>query len=81
MLNYFDALDDNQKNTVVDRFNYHQVDDVNIEKMKMLRERAVELASAIIILSPVSREQSLALTNLEQALFWANASIARPQSK
>ncbi|MCI0559163.1 MAG: hypothetical protein MN733_11755 [Nitrososphaera sp.] len=65
----------------MDRFSYHQVNDVNIEKMKMLRERAVELASAITVLSPVSREQSLALTNLEQALFWANAGVARPQSK
>lgn len=81
MLNYFDALDNNQKDTVVDRFSYHQVDDVNIEKMKMLRERAIELASAITVLSPVNREQSLALTNLEQALFWANASVARSQSK
>ena len=26
---------------------------------------------------PDSRELSLALTNLEQAVFWANASIAR----
>ena len=27
--------------------------------------------------APQSREQSLALTNVEQAIFWANAAIAR----
>ncbi|MGP3782344.1 Acb2/Tad1 domain-containing protein [Paenibacillus sp. 1A_MP2] len=27
--------------------------------------------------TPKSREQSLAMTNLEQAVFWANAAIAR----
>jgi hypothetical protein len=27
--------------------------------------------------TPESREQSLALTNLEQAVMWANAAIAR----
>lgn len=38
---------------------------------------AKELAYMICQNTPTSREQSLALTNLEQAIFWANAAIAR----
>lgn len=29
------------------------------------------------VLTPKSREQSTALTNLDQVVFWANAAIAR----
>ena len=81
MVNFFVTLTDEQKNQVVDRFESHNVDSASIEKMNMIRERAVELASAILLLAPVGREQSLALTNLEQTVFWANAGIARLQSK
>lgn len=42
-----------------------------------LREAAKDLALLIVQLTPQSREQALALTNLEQASFWANAAIAR----
>ena len=46
-------------------------------RYEQLRQRGKELAQLILDLTPESREQSLALTNLEQAIFWANASIAR----
>ena len=81
MVNFFVTLTEEQKTQVVDRFESHAVDSVGVEKMMMIRERAVELASAIAVLTPVGREQSLALTNLEQTVFWANAGIARLQSK
>lgn len=42
-----------------------------------LRDAAKGLAYRIRAFTPPSREQSLALTNLEQAVFWANAAIAR----
>lgn len=77
MLNYFDALTEEQKNQVVNRFESRDVGSTGVEKMEMIRERAVELAAAITLLSPPSREQSLALTNLEQTVFWANAGISR----
>ncbi len=35
------------------------------------------LAEFLIDTLPVSRELSLALTNIEQCMFWANAAIAR----
>ena len=47
------------------------------ERYQALREKAKELAGLMIESCPDSRESSLALTNLEQAAFWANASIAR----
>lgn len=42
-----------------------------------LRAEAKELAIHMTQCCPPSRELSLAFTNLEQAIFWANASIAR----
>lgn len=42
-----------------------------------LRGVAKNLAYAIVNETPESREQSLALTHLEQAIMFANAAIAR----
>lgn len=48
-----------------------------IKDIEELRERAIVLAEEIEHLCPPTRERSLAITNLEQALMWAVASIAR----
>jgi len=48
-----------------------------VERYADMRARAKDLAHFIATHTPISREQSLALTNLEQAMFWANAAIAR----
>ena len=50
------------------------------ERYQRIREKGKELAELILSATPASREQSLALTQLEQAVFWANASIARNES-
>lgn len=42
-----------------------------------LRDAGHELAKLINDKTPASREQSLALTHLEDAVMWANAAIAR----
>lgn len=42
-----------------------------------IREKAKELAYLIKNTTPKSREQSVALTELETSVFWANAAIAR----
>ena len=34
-------------------------------------------AQTVVEVTPASREQSLAITKLEEAMFWANAAIAR----
>lgn len=65
-----------------DEFNLtnHKPTDKGIAKIEELRSIAKEYASHIRRLTPSGREQSLAITNLEQAQFWANASIARTET-
>lgn len=46
-------------------------------RYEAIRAKARELAEMIEESCPDSREKSLAHTNLEQAVMWANASIAR----
>ncbi len=50
-----------------------------IYDMEQLRQDAKVLARTISDLCPLSREQSLAFTNLEQTVMWAIAAIARNQ--
>lgn len=59
------------------RFTYHAPKGDQPRRYEELRAQARKLAELIVDLTPESREQSLALTNLEQTAFWANAAIAR----
>lgn len=59
------------------RFSYHAPKDTQPERYQGLRDLAKEFAYEIFVNCPESREKSLALTNLEQVVMWANASIAR----
>jgi len=59
------------------RFTYHAPKGTQPERYIKIRATAKELAELLERLCPASRERSLALTNLEQAVMWANASIAR----
>lgn len=59
------------------RFKYHKANEEQIDKMELIRELFIELANLIDDECPVSREKALALTNLETASFYANASIVR----
>lgn len=58
-------------------FIYHSPKSDQPERYEILRGNAKKLAYEIVTFTPPSREQSLALTNLEQAIFWANVAIAR----
>nr|WP_283778130.1 hypothetical protein [Lysinibacillus sp. D4A1_S13] len=58
-------------------FMYHAPKEGQPEKYEVIREKMKELAYLIDDLCPNSREKSVAMTNLETAMFWANASIAR----
>lgn len=60
-------------------FTYHPPKDGQQERYQGVRDVAKVLAYTIVQNTPSSREQSLALTNLEQAVFWANAAIARSE--
>lgn len=59
------------------RFTYHAPKDDQPARYERLRSKAKELAKLINELVPECREQSSAFTNLEQAVMWANAGIAR----
>ena len=47
------------------------------EKYTVIREMGEKFAIMIDDLSPDCREKSLAITKIEEAVFWANAGIAR----
>lgn len=69
-------------NEKIDRdFTYHAPTPDSIEKMQNIRGWAKSIAYLIDESVPDSREKSLALTNLEQAVMWANAGIARNQAQ
>ncbi len=58
-------------------FTYHAPKPGQVERYTQIRDEAKKLALLINDLTPPSREQSLALTNIEQAVSFANAAIAR----
>jgi hypothetical protein len=59
------------------RFSYHSPKDGQPERYQAIRAEALKLAQLINAEAPETREQSLALTHLEDAVMWANAAIAR----
>lgn len=59
------------------RFTYHEPKSDQPERYKVIRSNARVLADQINVACPESREKSLAITKLEEAVMWANASIAR----
>lgn len=58
-------------------FTYHAPQPGQVEKYKELRDKAKDLAYLIIRETPSCAEQTLAVRKLEEAIFYANASIAR----
>lgn len=59
------------------RFVYHAPRKDQVPRYEKLRAQVFELALLFDRTCPDSREKSLALTKLEEAVMWANASIAR----
>jgi len=59
------------------RFTYHPPFGDQPRRYEDMRRNAYSLAGLMIGSCPESRELSLALTKLEEAVFWANAAIAR----
>ncbi|WP_145413459.1 hypothetical protein [Paenibacillus xylanexedens] len=62
---------------IENNFSYHSSKEGQPQKYEQIRNAAKDLAYLLDESVPNSREKSLALTNLEQAVFWANAGIAR----
>lgn len=62
---------------IKNNFKHHEPTDEKIAKYEAVRGLAESLAHFIDDVCPDSREKSLSITNLEQAVMWANAGIAR----
>jgi hypothetical protein len=65
---------------IENRFSYHAPREGQPEKYEAIRAKAKELARLIVATCPESREQSTALTKLEECAFWANAAVARRET-
>ena len=59
------------------RFTYHAPAPGQPEMYSAIRAEAKQFAELLNEWCPDGRDKSLAVTNLEQAVFWANAAIAR----
>ena len=62
---------------IENRFTYHPPLEGQAQKYMQIRANCKAVAEGIDKLCPDSREKSLAITKLEEAVFWANAAIAR----
>lgn len=58
-------------------FTYHPANANQLNAYQQIREAAKSYSKLLDELCPAGRELSVAQTNLEQVMFWANASIAR----
>ena len=63
------------------RFTYHKPFGTQPLRYEEIRATAWEFAEYLVNNCPDSRELSLAITKLEEAVFWANASIARHEEE
>lgn len=57
-------------------YRYHSPTDEQQQRYRRLRQAGKTFAEIGTELTPQSREQSVALTNVQQAVMWFNAAIA-----
>ena len=62
------------------RFTYHPPTGTQADRYVIIRDLAKAYARHAVEMTPESREQSLALTALEESVFWFNAAIARREN-
>lgn len=58
-------------------FKHHPPNSKKVGIHETIRESFKGIALQMVALVPEGREQSLVLTKLEEAMFWANAGVAR----
>jgi hypothetical protein len=63
------------------RFSYHSPKTDQPPRYEQIRQKAHNLAIYLVMNTPKSREQSTALTKLDEVVMFANASIARNESE
>ena len=60
------------------RFQFHPANsEAARDAHQGVREACHSCASVLVQNTPKGREQSLAITKIEEAMFWANAAVAR----
>lgn len=64
-------------NRIENAFTYHPPKEGQPQLYNIIRDNAKNFAITIDNIAPDSREKSIALTKLEEAVFWTNAAIAR----
>lgn len=62
---------------LVNRFTYHAPREDQVERYEEIRAKGLLFALEVYSSCPDSREKSLAMTKIEEAVMWANAAIAR----
>ena len=68
-----------EANDLDDRYDHHVPSDLKILAHDDIRNAMHSAATTVLTRCAVGRERSLALTKLEEAMFWANAGIAREE--
>ena len=61
---------------LADRFSFHPATEITGPTHDLIRAEFRELALRLFDLLPPGRHKELTLTNLQQAMMWANASVA-----
>ena len=62
------------------RFAFHPADEDAASCHEAVRAAARRMAVSVLQVTPKSAEQTLALRKIEEAMMWANASIARERT-
>lgn len=58
-------------------FTHYPPNSARIQRHKLIRKAAQEMAAVLITNTPVSPELEVAIEKLNEVVFWANAGIAR----
>ena len=69
-----------QQSDIDNRFTYHAPTEGQPVLYRDVRAAARQLAEFYNEVCPEGREKSLAITHLEETVFWANAAIARKEN-
>ena len=66
---------------MIDIFENRAVDEDQLERIEKIKGQASILYQEIIDLCPDDREQSIAITKLEESVMWATKSIAHEKKR